>query len=147
MARKSTRPGPKGGLRFGEVETGTTPLDIEQMKMASEREGVSLSLKYYRPETECFSAWSHADLKRFTSTVAKMRSMSVGMLRNHLALCERHRHKPKFDRFSRPDGLSKELTMFEIRVDGNNLARMHGVFIGSVFHLVWLDHKHQVFPI
>ncbi|MEO9623698.1 MAG: hypothetical protein ABJF09_02305 [Qipengyuania citrea] len=36
--------------------------------------------------------------------------------------------------------------MHEIRVDRSNTARMHGVIEESVFYLVWLDRKHEVFP-
>lgn len=109
-------------------------------------EGVSISLKYYRADTECFSEWSPSDLKKFSGTIAKIKQMSAHTLRFRSQLCSPHRGEPDAERFARPEGLSRDLSMFEIRVDRSNAARIHGVFIGSVFHLVWLDRRHEVFP-
>ena len=44
------------------------------------------------------------------------------------------------------DTIGKDYRMHEIRVDRSNTARMHGVIEESVFYLVWLDRKHEVFP-
>jgi hypothetical protein len=41
--------------------------------------------------------------------------------------------------------VSKDLPLFEIRVAQCAAARIHGVFIGSVFHLFWLDREHALF--
>lgn len=50
------------------------------------------------------------------------------------------------ERFTRPAAIGKDYRMHEIRVDQSNSARMHGVIEDSVFYLIWLDRKHEVFP-
>jgi len=57
-----------------------------------------------------------------------------------------HKHAPAEDRFTRHAKLSEDLKFFEIKVDQSNKARMHGVILGSVFYLVWLDRLHAVYP-
>ena len=145
MAKKSAKAGSKSTFLLDGAEPPITPLSLEQSDMASEEQGVSVSLKYYRQETECFSEWSPGDLKKFSATIAKIKNLSATSLRNH-SLCGRHKRTPKSKRFSRPDELSAELPFFELRVDQHNAARIHGVFIGSIFHLVWLDRHHEVYP-
>lgn len=68
--------------------------------------------------------------------MGKIKQRTTAELRTHTQICERHRYKPKADRYSRLADLSDELDMFEIRVDPHNKARIHGVLVGSVFHLV-----------
>lgn len=46
--------------------------------------------------------------------------------------------------FSLPSTLSKDLPLYELRVDGK--ARVHGVFQEDMFFLVWLDRNHAVYP-
>lgn len=146
MARKSARAGKNSNYQIGRHSTNAGAVNLQQREAAPGIDGVSISLKYYRSETECFSEWSPDDLKKFSGTIAKLKQMSVNDLRFVSRLCSPHRGSPKADRFARPDGLSPDLSMFEIRVDRSNAARVHGVFIGSVFHLVWLDRYHEVFP-
>lgn len=146
MARKSAKAGKSNNFQIGRVGSNPKVLDLRQRDTASPYDGVSISLKYYRAETECFSEWSPDDLRKFSGTIAKIKQMSANDLRFGSRLCSPHRGEPKAIRFARPAGLSPDLSMFEIRVDQGNAARIHGVFIGSVFHLVWLDRHHEVFP-
>lgn len=111
----------------------------------TDQKKVSVSLAYYRPETECFSAWSSVDLKNFVSAMKKMRSMTAHQLM-HSQLSTVHLRKPAENRFVRPSAIGEDHRMHEIRVDRSNTARMHGIIEGSVFYLVWLDRKHAVFP-
>lgn len=107
--------------------------------------GVSLSMAYYRAETECLSTWSKSELKCLVGAIEKMRAMDIAQLRNS-ALCSAHKYEPRSARFTRPPEMADDLRMFEIRVGRGNTARMHGVFNESVFYLVWLDRRHEVFP-
>lgn len=141
MPKSSSKPG-KGGYRFasaGSAEDAALPrLTYSDTRM-------SVSLKYYRQETERFSEWPQRDLKKFDATIAKLRDMTASALIGH-GICTRHKQTVNSGRFVRPDGISADLQMFEIRVDTHNQARMHGIIAGSIFHLVWLDRKHEVFP-
>ena len=146
MARKSGRNGKSERFRIKEDEPRITPIDLEKQKLASREEGVSFSLKYFRQETECFSDWNAAELKKFSATLSKTAQMTVDALKGYKPLCEPHRNDPAEERFARPAKLSEDLKFFEIKVDPSNKARVHGVFVGSVFFLVWLDRLHAVYP-
>lgn len=145
MAKKLAKPGRSGEFRFAEDGVDEPTPILGQKRPAPNEERMSVSLKYYRQETQCFSEWRGPELKKFTLTIAKLREMTPEMARTH-AIVGRHRNKINSGRYLRPDGISKDLDMFEIRVDPHNLARIHGVFAGSTFHLIWLDRSHELFP-
>lgn len=145
MARKSGNLGRKTTFHIENTASPVTALSLEQQKMASEEQGVSVSLKYYRQATQCFSQWSPDNLRKFSNTIAKVKQMSAASLKAH-PICCRHRNKPKAERYALPAELSADLPFFELRVAPGNAVRVHGVFIGSVFHLVWLDRADEVFP-
>lgn len=145
MAKRSARPGSSPN-RFAGVSATPPVVNLDGRNAGAGAEGVSVSLKHYRQEAECFSEWSPADLRHFAGAIAKLRNMSAAMVRNDRLLCVPHRNAPGAQRFARPPSVDPGLRMFEIRVHKRNKARMHGVFAGSVFHLVWLDRKHAVFP-
>lgn len=146
MGKGSGKSGKNRGFKIKEDEPKLTPIDLEKDKLSSGTEGVSISLKYYRDETECFSDWNSGELKKFSATVKKVRQLSASALMGYKPLCEPHKHEPSEGRFARPEKLSEDLKFFEIKVDPSNKARVHGVFVGSVFFLVWLDRLHAVYP-
>ncbi|BFI68411.1 MULTISPECIES: hypothetical protein [Yersinia pseudotuberculosis complex] len=53
---------------------------------------------------------------------------------------------------SEPDGFShlneqfQSYTPYQFAVSRNEHGRIHGFFIGNVFHVVWLDPAHQLYP-
>jgi hypothetical protein len=146
MAKRLGNRGKKQSFKIKEDEPRVTPLDLEKNKLESHDEGVSISLKYYRDETECFSAWQSAEMKKFSATIKKVSGFTASKLKSYSALCVPHKHSPAEARFVRHDKLSEDLSFFELKVDPSNKARMHGVFVGSVFFLVWLDRLHAVYP-
>ena len=146
MAKKSEKRGHNTEFKIKQEEPKLTAIDLEKDKLASEDEGVSVSLKYFRSGTECFSDWNSAELKKFSTTVGKVKKFTAKQLTGYKALCDRHKYAPAEDRFARPDELSEDLSFYELKVDPSNKARVHGVFVGSVFFLVWLDRAHAVFP-
>lgn len=108
--------------------------------------GVTISFAHFRSETECLSSWGRTDLKSFVGTVEKMRAMDEKTLRSS-TLCSPHKPGRRIaERFTRPATIGEDHRMHEIRVDRSNAARMHGIIADSVFYLVWLDRKHEVFP-
>ena len=145
MGKKSGNNGRKI-FKIKDVEAKVTPIDLEKQKLSSEEEGVSISLKYFRQETECFSDWQPDELKKFSAIINKIKQLPSSKLKGYKPLCEPHKNAPAEQRFSRPSQLSEDLSFFEIKVDSSNAARVHGVFVGSVFFLVWLDRLHAVYP-
>lgn len=145
MRSKSKSPGRKMSYAFPESETKDLGIDLAGRRPASDAIGVSISLKHYRQSTENLSDWDHKDLKKLDSTISELRAMSVDTLLTH-AICCRHDGTINSGRFTRPEGISREASMYEIRVDPHNRARMHGTIYDSVFYLVWLDRNHEVFP-
>lgn len=143
---KSEKRGRNNDFRIAEPEPKMTAIDLEKRKLESKDEGVSISLKYYRRDTECLSDWQPAELKKLSNTIDKVKQMSAFNLKGYKPLCEPHKNDPAENRFSRPAELSEDLSFFEVKVDPSNAARIHGVFVGSVFFLVWLDRLHAVYP-
>lgn len=107
--------------------------------------GVSISLRYYRKQAECFSKWKSSDLKKFSALIEKLRGHNAQTLTGS-RLCSPHKGPPAQAKFALPENLSPDLTIHELRVDQSNKARIHGVLWGETFFLVWLDRNHAVFP-
>lgn len=146
MAKKSKSRGNRSNFQFKEDLPKQTPLDIEKTKLSSADEGISISLKYYRKETECFSDWQKGELKKFSAIGHKISGQTALKLKAYKPLCEKHKGPPAEARFARPDNLSEDLELYEIKVDPSNKARIHGVFVNSIFFMIWLDRNHAVFP-
>ena len=127
------------------TDRGSPKTELKSGKLQKSALGVSLSFAHYRPQAECLSTWGKSELKSFVRAMDKMRGMNIDQLR-FSDLCSAHKYEPKLDRFARPATIGKDHTMHEIRVDNKNSARMHGVIEGSIFYLVWLDRKHELFP-
>ncbi|GCY61455.1 hypothetical protein HmCmsJML079_03969 [Escherichia coli] len=53
---------------------------------------------------------------------------------------------------SEPDGFShlheqfQNYTPYQFSISRNEHGRIHGFFIGNVFHIVWLDPEHKLYP-
>ncbi|MBS4050777.1 MAG: hypothetical protein KGZ69_06200 [Methylomonas sp.] len=133
--------------KFGEEANAAVDdptLDEEDVEH-EEVENVSINLYYYHVNCECFSAWNGRELKKFSKAIEKVRCYKPNTLKVTGSLCEMHKNKPKKPRFVRPDGVSKDVPFYEIKVDQSNKCRIHGFFVGSVFYLVWLDRSHECF--
>jgi hypothetical protein len=123
--------------------TGDDRVSLDELP--GEQAGVSISLRYYRKQAECLSKWKSVELKKLSGLIEKLKSHSATSLTGS-SLCTRHKGAPSEARFALPDSLSPELTLYELRVDQSNKARVHGVLWGETFYLVWLDRRHAVFP-
>lgn len=127
-------PKPRSGYRV--------PSPIVLRDELQPQDKVSISLRFYAPNVECFSQWERKDLESFSNLVSKLRKLNVGEVRLKSTLCKAHQGPPNAG-FPRPDGISRDVRMHELKLGGK--MRVHGVFEGSVFHLVWLDRNHQAF--
>ena len=135
MRRKSAKPDGTGEFAIAKPVPPRDHFPAQQ--------GVSISLRFYAPSVECFSDWTAQDLKRFSSLVSKLKDLETIQLKENHNLCKAHSAPPKNGTYRRPASISKEIKFYELKASGQ--LRMHGVFQGPVFHLVWLDRKHNVF--
>lgn len=61
-------------------------------------------------------------------------------------------HCIEWQTISEPDGFShlneqfQSYTPYQFAVSRNEHGRIHGFFIGNIFHVVWLDPGHQLYP-
>lgn len=61
-------------------------------------------------------------------------------------------HPIEWSATSRPDGFThlpeqvRDGTAWQFGLTANRYGRVHGLLIGGVFHVVWLDCDHQVYP-
>jgi len=143
MARKLGKSGIADEFQIEGPARGDDSVSLEDLPGV--QAGVSISLRYYRRQTECFSKWKSSDLKKFGALVDKLRGHNANTLTGS-KLCSMHKGPPAQDRFALPESLSPDLTLHELRVDQSNKARIHGVLWGETFFLVWLDRNHAVFP-
>ena len=95
---------------------------------------------------ECFSKWRGPELKKFSSTIEKIRGYAPDKLKANKNLCDMHKGSSSRERFKRPQDISEDIKFYEIKVDPSNKARIHGFFVQGVFFLVWLDRDHGCFP-
>lgn len=106
---------------------------------------VSISLRYFRRQCECFSDWEKSELSKFASTLEKLRNYTAEQLKVTKSLCDRHKGAPDEARFAFPNDVSPEQTLYEIKVDPSNKLRAHGFFVDQVYFLLWLDREHACF--
>lgn len=147
MPRKSI----KRGIEVAEIPEeqrgdDVLSISIEDLTQHFQQDSVSISLKYFQKSCECFSKWGNAELKKFSSTIEKIRGYAPDQLKANKSLCDMHKGAPSKDRFKRPQEISEDIKFYEIKVDPSNKARVHGFFVETVFFLVWLDRKHGCFP-
>ena len=137
----------KSKVLFGEETARGKEPDISLTRLAAhlDARSVSVSLRYFRRECECFSAWTGEELKKFSSTLEKIRGYTAELLVTNTKLCAGHKGPPSEARFAFPSDVSEDQSIFEIKVDPSNKLRMHGFFVGQVFFLIWLDREHACF--
>lgn len=101
---------------------------------------ISVNLRYYDENFECFSKWQKDELKKFTKWLKKMSSRTTRQVREDTNICHRHVGTPK----KIPKYLSPDIAIYNIHI--GNKERVHG-FFGSddkSFYLIWLDRSHQI---
>lgn len=153
--------GGKGKLRIPATEATTgvgktrflSPVERELIGIVGADQSSttpSVSLKYYDPKFECFSAWSPEKLAAFSSFLGKLAGHTwnevyrTGGKPGYKVGLGYTPHKDRGKLPSIPVGLSEDLTFFEMRVTQE--ARVHGFRVNSIFFLVWLDQGHRIYP-
>ena len=105
---------------------------------------VSVSLKYWHSRSQCLSDWQSSELLSLRKLIDKVQTLTANELRTDPGLCMKQHHGPAAPGFSRPQALSKDIELCEMRVSSK--ARVHGALVDGTFYLVWLDRSHAVFP-
>ncbi len=118
-------------------------VDAKKPPALPEDNFVSINLKYFQPDSECFSKWQSAELKKFSTFVKKLRQHNWNQVLVSAGFeCHRHKGDTKAPGFSKPTNVSPDIPYYGLRVDDK--ARVHGFVVAAVFYLVWLDKGHKV---
>lgn len=147
MGKKSKSHGKDQSVRI-KVDAPPPPIiNVADSALSAhlDQKHVSISLRYFQKSCECFSEWEKPELKKFSSTLEKIRNYNAAQLMATYSLCSMHKGPPNESRFSIPNDLSRDVPLHEIKVDPSNKLRVHGFFAGPVFFLIWLDRKHACF--
>jgi len=117
-----------------------------------------VALKYFRSDWQCFSDWSSAQLKEFSSFLAHLGGHTWQQVYETASRKPKHglayttynvsdvknaRIRKKLEEVS--SLISEDINFFELRVNQNTL-RVHGFQSQSIFFLVALDKDHEAFP-
>jgi len=109
---------------------------------------VFVSIKHVQHSFQCFSVWSHPEMKEFWnfsdkihnqtwqqvySSSGKKDKAGLGYTTINLNQYPESEFKSKF---------SPDITVFELRV--TQKARVHGFRLKSVFFICWLDKNHEI---
>ena len=131
----------KGNPFSGKIPSPAEPsVDVSLKKL----QVISIDLKYYHSKSECFSDWQKDELKKFSRFLNKVQGMTWTQICADGGLSYCNHKGPASRGFTRPSGLSLDVNLCELRVDGK--ARVHGFQDSSSFYLIWLDRGHAVFP-
>ncbi len=99
---------------------------------------VNVCMKYFQRQFECLSHWQKAELQALSAWVEKMSKRTPTQVKSTTKTCHRHeggRKRPL------PLGLSPDNDVYGL--DVGTKQRVHGVFSGDNFFLVWLDREHR----
>lgn len=140
-----------------EPRISLTPVEVKIIGYSTKGSGalVHPSLLYYQPNHQCFSSWTSANLRAFSSLIERVRAQSWQQVYQSAGKGE---NKASFgytvhdDKSVLPnDGIVPELgadtnsvlTFFELRV--TQRARIHCFRQSHFLFIVWLDGDHEVY--
>jgi hypothetical protein len=103
MAKKSKNYGKKISTEIkvdAGIKTQRPTVSVENLSVHFEPDHVSISLRYYQMNCECFSEWEKHELKKFSNTAKKINGYSPTLLKRTLSLCDIHKGDPSEARLS-----------------------------------------------
>ena len=115
----------------------------EGERAEKDKEALSISLKHYNEKHQCFGSWKPEDMKRFSSTIRQMRTLTRNDL-NRTNIISKVRNQNGWQ-LNKPKSVDRELPIYELRIGKSSNLRAFGVMPESVFYLIWLDRSHGVF--
>lgn len=114
---------------------------------------ISFSFRYMDHEHNKFS-FAAQEPAYFCKVLERMKGLSTMTAREFTA--DRggalKSHPIDWHNTSEPDGFShlneqfQSYTPYQFAISRNEHGRVHGFFINDVFHIVWLDPSHQLYP-
>lgn len=114
---------------------------------------INFSFKYIDPTHDkfCFSAQEPVyfckvleRLKNLSEmTAQEFKSDRGGSLKSH-SIDWRHTSEP--EGFQHLNEQFQSYTPYQFAISRNEHGRIHGFFIGDIFHVVWLDPGHLLYP-
>lgn len=114
---------------------------------------ISFSFKYIDHQHDKFG-FSEQNANYFCKVIERLKNVS-----SHTAIELQSGRSPSlkahcidWSTTSEPDGFQnlneqfQSFTPYQFAVSRNEHGRIHGFFIGDIFHIVWLDPSHQLYP-
>jgi hypothetical protein len=141
---------PVGPPRVG----GDIPRDqIRKQAEQARKELVTLSLRFFEIKSEKFCPTLVEDnyLGAFVGRLKAVCGMTLDEVRIHNKQALRC-HPIVWNTTSEPGGFQNlppdvdDSEPFQMQISSYKHGRIHGFFIGSLFHLVWIDPKHLLYP-
>lgn len=141
----------KGKIKAGKVPASTNKVVAGQPVPA--RQTISFSFQYIDPGHSKFG-FSAQDSTYFCKILERLKDLSAFTLTEFTTNrgSTLKSHCIDWKRTSEPDGFThlneqfQGYTPYQFAISRNEYGRVHGFFIGSVFHIVWLDPDHQLYP-
>jgi hypothetical protein len=132
------------------VQMSLKDISLLGLQTISNSSNAYVSLKYFRPEHQCFSVWQSEELRAFSSFCRKLTVTSwAEIYKSGGSPGDKTGfgytvHKNVSVLPENLESISPDLTWFELRVTGE--ARAHGFRATNAFFLVFLDRQHEIYP-
>lgn len=128
--------------------TNNTDVNIDAFDKNGNNALVFISIKNIQHNYQCFSHWSKVEMSKFWNFNKRLHNMTWQQVyataskndKRGLAYTEIPREKYGANEFI--SNLDKEITLFELRVDGD--MRVHGYRMNATFYLCFLDREHKI---
>lgn len=133
---------------------GKKPNHGQQFKKTQVSEQkISFSFLYFDPKDEELCPRSYRDGYVF-ALMERLRVLSNWTVMEFVSKYQKNirNHKIDWSDTSRATGFvrmkseHKAAEAYQFCVDDHNFGRVHGIFVGDVFFVVWLDHNHKLYP-
>ncbi|WP_312457389.1 hypothetical protein [Pseudescherichia sp.] len=141
----------RGKIKAGKIPSSGDRIVIRKPKNA--RTALSFSFQYIDSAHAKFG-FEKQSAVYFCKVIERLQGMSsltlLEFTTNRNAALKSH--CIDWVRTSEPDGFAhlneqfQSYTPYQFAVSRNEHGRVHGFFIGDVFHIVWLDPDHQLYP-
>ena len=141
----------KGKIKAGKVSATTSR--VVSGHPSPVRKTISFSFQYIDTSHSKFG-FSDQNPAYFCKILERLRDLSAfthtefttnrgAALKSH---CIDWKHTSEPDGFTHLNEQFQSYTPYQFAISRNEYGRVHGFFIGSIFHIVWLDPDHQLYP-
>lgn len=141
----------KGKIKAGKLGKGSSTVVAGTNRQVVS--GISFSFRYIDAHHEKFS-FAAQDSAYFCKVLERLKDLSTLTEREFIADrgATLKSHPIDWLYTSEPEGFThlndqlRDYTPYQFAVSRNEHGRVHGFFIGNVFHVVWLDPHHRLYP-